>query len=139
MQFSLTTPQGALVAAEVDEVVAPGALGEFGVLPGHVPFLSALKAGVLAYRTKDEMHFVAVSEGILEVAPTAEGGRVLALCPEAVPAPEIDAEAALGEMRAADAELATWKGDAGGELRVLQARRDWAAARADAASRAAPH
>ena len=45
MQLSVTTPRGALVDTEVDEVTAPGALGEFGVLPGHVPFLSALKPG----------------------------------------------------------------------------------------------
>ena len=44
MRLSVTTPQGALVEADVDEVTAPGALGEFGVLPGHVPFLSALAA-----------------------------------------------------------------------------------------------
>ena len=50
MKLSVTTPRGALVDADVDEVTAPGALGEFGVLPGHVPLMSALKPGVLVYR-----------------------------------------------------------------------------------------
>ena len=68
MRLSVTTPQGALVEADVDEVTAPGALGEFGVLPGHVPFLSALQPGVFVFRNKDGSRILAVSEGVLEVA-----------------------------------------------------------------------
>ena len=51
MHLTVTTPRGSLVQIEVDEIAAPGALGEFGVLPGHVPFMTALKPGVLFYRT----------------------------------------------------------------------------------------
>ena len=46
MRLSVTTPRGALVDTDVEEVTAPGELGEFGVLPGHVPLMSALKPGV---------------------------------------------------------------------------------------------
>ena len=55
MRLSVTTPRGALVDTDVDEVTAPGELGEFGVLPGHVPLMSALKPGVLWYKGKDRV------------------------------------------------------------------------------------
>ncbi len=53
MKLSVTTPRGAIVDTDVDEVTAPGELGEFGVLPGHVPLMSALKPGVIWYKAKD--------------------------------------------------------------------------------------
>ena len=36
---------------EIEELVAPGQMGEFGVLPGHVPFLSVLFPGRLRFKT----------------------------------------------------------------------------------------
>ena len=61
--------------AEVDEVTAPGVAGEFGVLPGHVPFLSALKPGVFVYRTKEGARYLAVGDGVLEVARGSRATR----------------------------------------------------------------
>lgn len=52
MLLEVVTPNGTALSAEVDEVVAPGAEGEFGVLPGHTPFIAALKAGALSWRNK---------------------------------------------------------------------------------------
>ena len=43
----MVTPSRLVVSEEVDEVVAPGEMGEFGVLPGHVPFISLLIPGEL--------------------------------------------------------------------------------------------
>jgi F-type H+-transporting ATPase subunit epsilon len=140
MRLSVTTPRGSLVEADVDEVTAPGALGEFGILPGHVPFLSALKPGVFVYRMKNDSQILALGEGVLEVARTPEGSeKVIVLVSEAVTAEEIDRDAATKEVAAADAELLHWKKDLGGEYKALQVRRAWAQARVDAASRRAPH
>ena len=50
--LDVVTPQRPALNAEVDEVTAPGVRGEFGVLPGHTPFLTALKAGMLTWRGK---------------------------------------------------------------------------------------
>ena len=69
MKLSLTTPKGALVDADVEEVTAPGELGELGVLPGHVPLMTALRPGVLSYKAKDHDGVVAVGQGFLQVAP----------------------------------------------------------------------
>ena len=90
MRLSVTTPRGSLVEADVDELSAPGALGEFGVLPGHVPFLSALRPGVFVYRQKPETHVLAVSDGILEVVRAEGGDKVLVLVSDARAAEEMD-------------------------------------------------
>src|SRR5215471_3817809 len=111
MKLSLTTPRGAVVDTEVEEVTAPGALGEFGVLPGHVPLMSALRPGVLLYRTKDHTGLVAIGAGFLQVAPVVDGApekagppqdRVLVLVDEALPAADVDRQAAEAELVAAD-------------------------------------
>jgi F-type H+-transporting ATPase subunit epsilon len=139
MRLSVTTPRGALVEADVDEVTAPGALGEFGVLPGHVPFLSALQPGVFVFRSKDQSRVLAVSDGVLEVARTDGGDKVIVLVSQAMHAEEVDRAAAEQEVIRADGELAQWNKDLGGEYQALLTRRAWAAARVAAASRLSVH
>jgi F-type H+-transporting ATPase subunit epsilon len=144
MRLSVTTPRGSLVEAEVDEVTAPGALGEFGILPQHVPFLSALKPGVFVYRVKSDAHMLAVGEGVLEVVRTTspEGQtseKVIVLVSEAVSAGEVDRDASAKDVAAADSEISHWKGELGGDYKALLSRRAWAQAKVDAAARRAPH
>ncbi len=142
MHLSLTTPGGSLIDTSVDEVIAPAAMGELGILPGHVPLLAALRPGVLVYRTKDRTGIVAVGEGYLEVTPaTATGAdnRVLVLVDQATRAGEIDRAAAEREVADLDAEIGRWKRELDGEYQALLVRRAWAAARAEAALRATAH
>ena len=54
---------------EVDEVSLPGAEGDFGVLPGHTPFFTALRTGQMWYRRGAEKHYLVVSIGFVEVLP----------------------------------------------------------------------
>src|SRR2546428_5241561 len=98
MRLSVTTPRGALVETDVEEVTAPGELGEFGVLPGHVPLMSALKPGVIWYKGKDRSGILAVGQGFLQVAQlhmqpadaaTAQD-RVLVLVDQALIATDVD-------------------------------------------------
>jgi F-type H+-transporting ATPase subunit epsilon len=146
MRLSVTTPQGALVDAEVQEIIAPGALGEFGVLPGHVPFLSVLRPGVLVYWPKDQdkghasARTLAVGDGVLQVARSGQDDKILVLVEWATPAKEIDAEAAAREVATLDGEIAKWNKDAtaAGEYQALLTRRAWAAARVEAARRGGP-
>jgi len=99
-------PRGSLVQIEVDEIAAPGALGEFGVLPGHVPFMTALKPGVLFYRTKEGPRFLAVGDGVLQVAHSGESDKISVLVDRGEPARDIDRDTAAQELAAVDAELA---------------------------------
>ncbi|GBE14831.1 ATP synthase epsilon chain [bacterium BMS3Abin14] len=84
--LEVVTPERIVVSTEVDEVVLPGIEGEFGVLPGHVPLLTALKVGELNYRTADRTEHVAVSWGYVEVA----SDRVMVLAETAEKATDIN-------------------------------------------------
>ena len=68
LQLSIVTPERPLVETEVESVVVPGANGEFGVLPGHEPFLAPLQPGVLYYKAGGQQQRVAISGGFAEVA-----------------------------------------------------------------------
>ena len=98
MLLEIDAPSRQVVRSEhVDEVIAPGSEGEFGVLPGHTPFLSALKVGLLSYREGAEWHHVAVDWGYAEVGPD----RVIVLAEGADRAAEIDiSEAKLAKENA---------------------------------------
>jgi F-type H+-transporting ATPase subunit epsilon len=141
MRLSVTTPRGAIVETETEEIVAPGSEGEFGVLPGHVPFLSVLRPGVFVYKGKEGSRIFAVGEGVLEVTRTGpQSDKILVLVERAAAARDIDAGEAATELASLDQQIAHWnKEDATAEYQALLARRAWAAARVDAAARVAPH
>lgn len=67
MMLEVLTPQRTAVTAEVDEVTVPGLAGEFGVLPGHTPFLSALRAGPLTWKGKGGGGSLQIGPGYCEV------------------------------------------------------------------------
>ncbi len=68
--LEVVTPEKLLLSQQVDEVIAPGSEGEFGVLPGHCHFLSTLRIGELRYRVGDLTTHMAVLWGVAEVTPT---------------------------------------------------------------------
>jgi F-type H+-transporting ATPase subunit epsilon len=68
LTLKIVTPDQS-ASYEVDEVVMPGIEGEFGVLPGHTPFFTALKTGMMWYRQGNEKKTLAVSIGFVEVLP----------------------------------------------------------------------
>ena len=45
IKLEIVTPEKSVVSEDVEIVMAPGTLGEFGVLIGHTPFMSTLKMG----------------------------------------------------------------------------------------------
>ncbi|MGC9196119.1 MAG: F0F1 ATP synthase subunit epsilon [Syntrophobacteraceae bacterium] len=65
--LEIVTPEKKVLSETVDIVVAPGEMGEFGVLPGHIPFLCKLKVGELRYRVGGALQHVAVMGGYAEV------------------------------------------------------------------------
>ena len=90
LRLEIVTPDRLVVSSDVEYVGAPGVLGEFGVLPGHVPFLSALGVGNLHYNKGGKTYFVFVSGGFAEVS----GDKVTVLAEVAERAEEIDVERA---------------------------------------------
>jgi F-type H+-transporting ATPase subunit epsilon len=80
IKLRIVTPSRMMLDEEVDEVTAVGELGEFGVLPNHISFLSTLVPGELSYKQGGSRHLLAIGGGYAEVldnvmtvlAPTAE-------------------------------------------------------------------
>ncbi len=68
LHLEIVTPEKVVVSQEVNTVVAPGSLGEFGVLEGHVPFLTGIEPGELRYATGSESVNLAVTSGFAEVS-----------------------------------------------------------------------
>ena len=131
LAINLVTPKGVVAHTDADSVQAPGELGEFELLPGHVPMLTALKPGVLTIGTKARARY-AVSSGYLRVDPA---GAVEILVEQAMPAKDIDVESARSDLKTAEADLVKW-GDKphDGDYQNLSQRAGWARARLDAAS-----
>jgi F-type H+-transporting ATPase subunit epsilon len=66
--FEVVTPEKVLVSQEVDSVVAPGSEGEFGVLPGHIHFLTGIVPGEVRYSMGETKESMVVSSGFAEVS-----------------------------------------------------------------------
>jgi len=126
---NLVTPRGVIAHTDADSVQAPGELGEFELLPGHIPMLTAIRPGVLTIGTKVRARF-AVSSGYLRVDPS---GAVEILVEQAMPVSAIDADVAKKDLTAAEAELAKWgERPLDGDYLNVQQRAGWARARLDA-------
>jgi len=100
LELDVVTPERRVLHMEVQEVTAPGVLGEFGVLPGHVSFVTGLQPGVVTYRgaQADETRVLAVGRGFIEIV----GDKVTVLVDTAEAAEEIDtARAEAARERAA--------------------------------------
>jgi len=69
IRLEIVTPRGRALTADVDEVTAPGVEGEFGILPGHLPILAALRTGIVNYRRGTETKRCAVGAGFAEAGP----------------------------------------------------------------------
>ncbi|MDK2742052.1 MAG: F0F1 ATP synthase subunit epsilon [Nitrospira sp.] len=99
--LEVVTPEKQLLSQQVDEVIAPGSEGEFGVLPGHCHFLSSLRIGELRYRSGDQTHSMAILWGFAEVTPT----KVTVMAEIAEKAEDIDVERATAKVAEAERRL----------------------------------
>ncbi len=90
LKVELMTPYKKVLSEEVDSITATGTMGEFGILPGHAPYLTSLKIGELSYTKGGETFFLALNWGYLEV----ENDEVSILVETAERADEIDLERA---------------------------------------------
>lgn len=103
IKLEVVTPEKYVVDEEVQIAVAPGSLGEFGVLIGHTPFLTTLKTGVMHYTdVKGAEKFVFVSGGFAEALPD----KVTVLAESAERRKDIDVERAKAAMERAQERLA---------------------------------
>ena len=110
-QFELVAPERLIYSDQAELVVVPGAEGEFGVLPGHAPLISAVRTGIVEVfeypAIKSKAKFF-VAGGFAEV--TAE--RCTVLSAEAVPVNEIDRDKVKQRLEQAELDLRDAQGDA---------------------------
>ncbi|MCP9455220.1 MAG: F0F1 ATP synthase subunit epsilon [Nitrospira sp.] len=99
--LEVVTPEKLLLSQQVDEVIAPGLEGDFGVLPGHCHFLSMLRIGELRYRVGEQVNHMAVLWGYAEVTPT----KVTIMAEIAEKAEDIDVERATAKLEEAERRL----------------------------------
>jgi F-type H+-transporting ATPase subunit epsilon len=101
LTLDIVTPYGHVFTDEVDEIVASGSEGEFGVLPDHVPFLTTMKIGILTYKKGAETGYFFVNWGYAEVGPD----KVTILADSAERADDIDPARAEEAVKRAEERL----------------------------------
>ncbi len=140
IKLEIVTPRGRALSAMVDEVTAPSVAGEFGVLPGHLPLLAALRTGIVTYRQGAETKRCAVGGGFAEAGPD----RLVMLTDEYAVREDLDpvilrrdlatVEEQLGKLTSVPVVEAGAKGaesplaEARAQREVLIARENWLAA-----------
>ena len=114
LELEVVTPDRLVVQETVDIVMAIGFLGEFGILPNHVPFLTTLQPGELRYRKDGQLEYMAVTGGFAEVS----NNKVTILAEAAERAREIDIDRAKRARERAEKRLAQAKTEAIDYLRA---------------------
>ncbi len=101
IQLDIVTPDKVAFSGQVEEVNLSGALGDFGVLPGHTPFLSQLRIGPMHFRQEGRVQWFALNRGIAEVTPQ----KVTVLVQTAESKEEIDVNRAEAARKRAEERL----------------------------------
>ena len=97
--IEIATPERLLAREQAVRAQIPAKEGYIGVLPGHAPLLSELKAGgVLTYTANGAVKVIAVYGGYVEVLPD----RVRVLADLAQHKEEIDLPSAQNELKEAN-------------------------------------
>lgn len=115
IRLEVVTPEKEVINEEAQIVMAPGSLGEFGVLIGHTPFMTSLKTGSLRYTdAKGAERYVFVSGGFAEALPN----KVTVLAEVAERRKDIDMERAKSALQRAEQRLES----SGADLDYTRAR-----------------
>ncbi len=82
LTMKVVTPKGVTFERQVSEIQAPGINGEFGILQGHIPFISAIQPGEIKWKAHGADGKIAVDAGYAEISAS---GEVLILVQKATP------------------------------------------------------
>ena len=101
LHVEVVTAERSLYSGEADMIVAPGGLGQLGILPHHAALLTTLKPGTLEIRKNGAEETLFVSGGFLEVS----NNKVTVLADTAEHAENIDEARAQEARRSAEERL----------------------------------
>jgi F-type H+-transporting ATPase subunit epsilon len=124
IHLEVVTRTGVALRTDVDEVQAPSVYGEFGVLPGHLPLLAALRSGILTWRTKGGSTRAVIGPGFAEAGPD----KVLVITEHFVPEEDIDPAATRESLEREREALKKMEADgvtSGALFEEHRARLDW--------------
>ena len=96
--FDLVSPERLLLSRRVDMVTVPGTEGYMGVIAGHAPLVSTLRAGMIDMQDEGADTRFFIRGGFVEINPT----KITVLAEEAIPFSELDI--AVLDQRIADAQ-----------------------------------
>jgi len=102
LKLEIVTPDARTYSEDVEMVTLPGAEGEMGVYPQHVPLMAQIVAGEVIARKDGRDHFLAVGEGFVQIMPV----RVAIMTDMAIRAENIDEAKAEEARKRAEARLA---------------------------------
>ena len=128
MLLEVVTPKGTVVSVEATEVTAPGLLGEFGALPGHTPFITALRPGVLAWKSGDgkgKASLLAIGSGYAEVSGT---DRVVVITRSTARPEDVTASELKAKLDETERSVRDWKDGQKPSREELAADAAWLAA-----------
>lgn len=101
IHLKITTHERVVFDADVDEIYSKGTQGEFGILPGHIPFMSALDVGVTKVIVDGKPQLFTTMGGVFQI----QGNEALILTQTAEKAEEIDIERAKEAKKRAEERL----------------------------------
>ena len=104
IRLEIVTPTGTPLRVDVAEVTAPSVAGEFGILPGHIPTMAALRTGIVTYVKDSRSHKVAVGPGFVEVTEQA----ALVLTELFKKEDDVDVVRVRSRLKTVDDELDRW-------------------------------
>ena len=99
--LEIRTPEQLIYEGDVTSINAPGVEGNFQILAGHIPFLTALEVGEIRIREAETPQLMATSGGVFEVLRTG----VTVLVETAEWASEIDVARAENALERAETQL----------------------------------
>jgi len=102
LKLEIVTPEARTYSEQVDMVTLPGAEGEMGIYPNHVPLMAQVVPGEIVVRKDGQDYFLAIGEGFVEIT----GDRVAIMTDMAMRAENIDEAQAEEARRRAEARLA---------------------------------
>lgn len=109
LKFELVTPERMALSQDAAQVIVPGVEGDFTVLPGHAPVISALRPGVIEVLASDAGKTrIFVKGGFAEV----DGDHLTVLAERAIDVASMDSAMVAAELQAAEADLAAAPDDA---------------------------
>ena len=105
IKLKVITPEKILIDTEVDEFYSTATDGDFGIMPGHIPYMTPLAIGVSKYVQGDKDTYISTIGGLFQV----QNDEIIVLTDSAEFGNKIDEQRAKEAKERAEARLGSLK------------------------------